>query len=145
MTREKLLLKSLKRLAAAKLRHKLFYAGGMSRSRQDGIHGHTRPGAGLCQAARNCQLSGLCHAVMNHLRGRVDGALAADENDPPPLPLRHAGKIGATEAHAAEDAAKLEYPWRPDSGSFALYRVRDDGRKVARVFILFSAMGLILN
>ena len=103
MTREKLLLKSLKRLAATKLRHKLFHAGGMSRSRQDGIHGHTRPSTGLSQAARNCQLSCLRHAVMNHFLGSVNSALAADENDPPPLPLHHAGKIGPTEANAAED------------------------------------------
>ena len=101
MTLEKLLLKSLKRLAGTKLRHKPFQAGGMSRPRKDGIHGHTRPSTGLSQAARNCQLSCLRHAVMNHLLGSVKGALAADENDPP-LPLSHAGKIGATEAHAAE-------------------------------------------
>src|SRR5256885_17000348 len=39
---------------------------------------------------------------MDHPSRRVDRALAADENDAPPVPLPHAGQIRTAQAHAAE-------------------------------------------
>jgi len=40
---------------------------------------------------------------MDHLDGSVDAALAADENDPPPVPQLHSREIATAQAHAAQD------------------------------------------
>src|SRR5258708_6361778 len=47
---------------------------------------------------------------MDHLGGGIDRALAADENDAPPVPLLHPGQIRAAQAHAAEHVDLEEPP-----------------------------------
>src|SRR5437879_6900033 len=47
---------------------------------------------------------------MDHLGGGIDRALAADENDAPPVPLLHAGQIRPAQAHAAEHVDVEEPP-----------------------------------
>src|SRR5450755_2763363 len=47
---------------------------------------------------------------MDHLGRGVDRALAADENDAPPVPLLYAGQIRTAQAHAAEHVDLEEPP-----------------------------------
>src|SRR3989441_5210217 len=47
---------------------------------------------------------------MDHLGGDIDRALAADENNAPPVPLLHAGQIRTAQAHAAEHVDLEEPP-----------------------------------
>src|SRR6266571_301685 len=77
---------------------------------QHRIYRDSGAGTRLGQAARNRELRGLRHAVMDHLGGGIDGALAADENDAPPVPLLHSGQIRAAQAHAAEHVDLEEQP-----------------------------------
>src|SRR5437867_4191245 len=107
---EKLLFKFCKRFAAAKLSRNFLHTGGMGWTGQHRIHRDSCAGTQLGKAARNSKLRGLRHAVMDHLGGGIDRALAADENDAPPVPLLHAGQIRTTQAHAAEHVDLEEPP-----------------------------------
>ena len=60
--------------------------------RHHSINGHSRPGAGLREAAGDRELGRLGHAVVNHLDWNLDAALAADENNAPPIALFIPGK-----------------------------------------------------
>ena len=62
------------------------------------------------KAARNGKLGGLRHAVMDHLGGGMDRALAADEHDASPVPRLHAGQIRTAQAYAAEHVDLEEPP-----------------------------------
>ena len=93
--RKKFLLKLGERFAAAQLVDEFIHAVGMSRAGQHGVDGHTRAGAGLGDTARNGQLRGLGHAVMDHFDGSLDAALAADEHDAAPVFLFHSRQIRA--------------------------------------------------
>src|SRR2546422_9352343 len=74
------------------------------------IHRDSCAGTRLVKAGRTSKRRGLRHAVMDHLGGGIDRALAADENDAPPVPLLHAGQIGTAQAHAAEHVYLEEPP-----------------------------------
>src|SRR6185369_2963212 len=74
------------------------------------IHRDSCAGTQLGKAPRNGKLRGLRHAVMDHLGGGIDRALAADENDAPPVPLLHAGQIRPAQAHATEHVYLEEPP-----------------------------------
>src|SRR5436309_1189846 len=69
---------------------------------QHRIHRDSCAGTQLVKAARNSKLRGLRHAVMDHLGGGIDRALAADEDDAPPVTLLHAGQIRTAQPDAAE-------------------------------------------
>src|SRR6266849_815563 len=99
---EKLRFKFCKRFAAAKLSRKFLHTGGTRWTGQHRIHRDCCAGTRLGKAARNSKLRGLRHAVMDHLGGGIDRALAADENDTSPVPLLHAWQIRTAQAHAAE-------------------------------------------
>jgi len=61
------------------------------------------PAGRLGEAARNCELGGLGHAVVNHLGGDLDARFAGDEEDAAPVALLHAGQVVAAQANAAHD------------------------------------------
>src|SRR5438876_5910193 len=107
---EKLVLKFCKWFAAAKLARKFLHTGGTRWTGQHRIHRDCCAGTQFGKAAGNSKLRGLRHAVMDHLGGGIDRALAADENDTPPVPLLHAGQIRTTQAHAAEHVDLEEPP-----------------------------------
>src|SRR4029077_1749610 len=102
--------KFCKRFAAAKLCRKFLHAGGTGWTGQNRIHRDPRARTRLGKTARNSKLRSLCHAVMDHLGGGIDRALAADENNAPPVPLLHAGQIRTAQAHAAEHIDLEEPP-----------------------------------
>src|SRR6266481_6369166 len=56
----------------------------------------------LRQTARNRELSGLRHAVVNHFLGSKNAALTANENNSSPILLLHPGDISTAEAYTAE-------------------------------------------
>jgi len=99
---EKLLLEFRERFASAYLIDELVDPWRVRRSGQHGIDRHRRAGARFGQPARHRQLRRLGHAVMDHSAWSVDRAFAADEHDPAPAAVLHAGQVHAAESHAAE-------------------------------------------
>src|SRR5216683_6310959 len=77
---------------------------------QHRIHRNSGADTRLGQAARNRELRGLRHAIMDHLGGGIERALATDENDAPPVPLLHTWQKRAAQAHAAEQVDLEEPP-----------------------------------
>ena len=58
-------------------------------------HAHGR----LSQSARDGELRGLGHAVVDHLRGNLDRTLAGNKNDAAPVALLHPGQIVPAQAN----------------------------------------------
>src|SRR5882757_2431164 len=52
---------------------------------QNGIDGYAGASDGLGEAARDCDLRGFGHAVVNHFGGNVLGGFAGDKNDASPI------------------------------------------------------------
>src|SRR5439155_8667927 len=57
---------------------------------------------GFRKPARYRELGGLGHAVMNHLHGNLEGRLARDEDNTPPVLLHHGTDIMAAQPDSAQ-------------------------------------------
>src|ERR1700722_19043744 len=73
------------------------------RTGQDGVDGHGRAPRHLGEASGDSQLRRLRRAVVDHLRGNLERALARNEHDAAPVAREHAGQIRTRQAYAAED------------------------------------------
>ena len=81
---------------------------GVGRAGQQGVHRDAGAGQLHRHAARDRELRGLGHAVVDHLLRDVERRFARHEDDAAPAALRHAGRIVAGEAHAAQDVGLEE-------------------------------------
>lgn len=66
-----------------------------------GVHRHGRAGAGLGEAARDGELRGLGHAVVDHVGRDLDAGFTADEDHAAPVAFLHRGQVAARQAHPA--------------------------------------------
>ncbi len=79
-------------LLCRQLADKLAYAFRSRWSWQHRIYRPLRAHGRLSQSARNGELRGLGHAVVDHLRGNLDRTLARNKNDAAPVALLHPGQ-----------------------------------------------------
>src|SRR5262249_26083579 len=98
-----LLLEFHERRPAAELFDEVEDALRPSGAREHGIDGDAASRAVLREAARNRQLCGLGHSVVDHLHRDLDPTLAADEDHASPATLLHSADVGAAEPDAAQD------------------------------------------
>ena len=76
---------------------------GGGRSSQNAVDRDGGARAGLRNPPGDRDLGRLGHAIMHHLGGDLNRALAGDEHDSAPVALFHAGQVRPAEAHAGHD------------------------------------------
>ena len=69
----------------------------------DGVDRHACACRGFRQTARQRELHGLRHSIVDHLNGNIDGGFARDKNDPAPILRLHLREVMAAQAHAAHE------------------------------------------
>jgi hypothetical protein len=94
--------RGIRALTGGEFLDKICYALGRSRAREHGVHRHSRAGHGFSETARDCELGGFGHPVMNHIHGNLQTGFARNEDNASPVFFLHGSDIVPRETHAAE-------------------------------------------